>query len=685
MLSRMRPSCLTIFQHIYQVVQRTQQILGDCPESLEASMSKETLTRVDQMVGQVLNIREVLGRQQIKVVFIGRTSSGKSTLINALLGERVLPTGLGHTTSCFVQVEGTSSNSPSLLVPLGEGGALVETQVESLPSLVSALGSAKLDEHSLAVLRWPSARCPLLEDDVVLVDSPGIDVSSGFDSWIDENCADADIFVLVANAESTLMMREKSFFKEVAERISKPNMVIVENRWDCTEEEEVLEGVGLVQEQHLRRCASFLVDELGVAGRAEVPHRVFFTSGKEALKQRLAGDKGIKDVEERHQQQQQSRLAEFRRLERLLADCLSSTLVATKYCSHTRTGRTICANVIKEFYCLLQAGAALEAAWVKAKKKLEEKLALSEAEMSEVASELRGEVEQMLTLVRQRVMAVMKQEVLALPVLIRDFPGKYQDDEVVLGVYVREMEKFLEHGLSVSVRGRIGRQVDSTVVDGQEQMVRRIAIQLPEERKAEFLETIPAKNPFETNFHVESLAHKDFRFIPHFQFSWGMISWAGACMPLLSQLLPKWPFFPPSPSSPALAPSAPASLMRTSRLPLQHAAFFSKVAIVALASQNSVIGTLASSVILRRLSLRLFGLVCLAHGALYLYERGRWQWWGGQERQVQQEFLRHLQAKLHLLVPQVASTVCQQIQGELHTTLATVCALVEGSQHCLYR
>ena len=110
----------------------------------------------------------------------------------------------------------------------------------------------------------------------------------------------------------------------------------------------------MVQEQHLRRCSAFLVDELGVAGRSEVPHRVFFTSGKEALKERV---KGLKDVGERLQQ---GRLAEFRRLERLLADCLSSTLVATKYCSHTSMGRTICANVIKEFYNLLQAGAALE-------------------------------------------------------------------------------------------------------------------------------------------------------------------------------------------------------------------------------------------------------------------------------------------------------------------------------------
>ena len=91
-----------------QVVHKTQQHLEACSDSLLPSLSKDILTKVDKLVGQVLNIREVLGRQQVKVVFIGRTSSGKSTLINALLGEKVLPTGLGHTTSCFVQVKGTA-------------------------------------------------------------------------------------------------------------------------------------------------------------------------------------------------------------------------------------------------------------------------------------------------------------------------------------------------------------------------------------------------------------------------------------------------------------------------------------------------------------------------------------------------------------------------------------------------
>lgn len=35
--------------------------------------------------------------------------------------------------------------------------------------------------------------------------SPGTDVTTQLDSWIDKFCLDADVFVLVANSESTLM------------------------------------------------------------------------------------------------------------------------------------------------------------------------------------------------------------------------------------------------------------------------------------------------------------------------------------------------------------------------------------------------------------------------------------------------------------------------------------------------
>ena len=94
------------------------------------------------------------------------------------------------------------------------------------------------------------------------VDSPGIDMSPDMDEWIDKHCLDADVFVLVSNAESTLMtavghththahththtlrkrmifvfLQEKKFFHRVSERLSKPNIFILNNRWDCSASE----------------------------------------------------------------------------------------------------------------------------------------------------------------------------------------------------------------------------------------------------------------------------------------------------------------------------------------------------------------------------------------------------------------------------------------------------------------
>ena len=78
--------------------------------------------------------------------------------------------------------------------------------VKSVGQLAHALSAENLPESALVRVMWPKDKCPLLRDDVVFIDSPGIDVSQNLDEWIDKHCLDADVFVLVANAESTLMV-----------------------------------------------------------------------------------------------------------------------------------------------------------------------------------------------------------------------------------------------------------------------------------------------------------------------------------------------------------------------------------------------------------------------------------------------------------------------------------------------
>lgn len=135
-------------------------------------------------------------------MFDSRTSNGKSSVINAMLKDKILPSGIGHTTNCFLQVEGSDNGEAYLITE----DSNEKQNVKSVGQLAHALCKEKLNESQLVRIFWPRDKCLLLRDDVVLVDSPGIDVTPNLDEWIDKHCLDADVFVLVANAESTLMV-----------------------------------------------------------------------------------------------------------------------------------------------------------------------------------------------------------------------------------------------------------------------------------------------------------------------------------------------------------------------------------------------------------------------------------------------------------------------------------------------
>ena len=52
---------------------------------------------------------------KVFVYYMHRTSNGKSTTINAMLREKILPSGIGHTTNCFIQVEGSDGQDGYIL------------------------------------------------------------------------------------------------------------------------------------------------------------------------------------------------------------------------------------------------------------------------------------------------------------------------------------------------------------------------------------------------------------------------------------------------------------------------------------------------------------------------------------------------------------------------------------------
>jgi mitofusin len=302
-------------------------------EKLPEIVNKEKVKKTEEFVSKVHGIRDVLSRDHMKVAFFGRTSNGKSSVINAMLRDKILPSGIGHTTNCFLQVEGSPSDEPYLVLE----GATEHCPVESVGQLAHALCKEKLSESQMVRVYWPRNRCLLLRDDVVFVDSPGVDVTPNLDEWIDKHCLDADVFVLVANAESTLMVTEKNFFHKVSTRLSKPNIFILNNRWDASATEP--EFLDQVRRQHQERAVDFLVKELKVCTPKEADERIFFISAKEVLQARLAeqGQTASTPLTEGFQ----TRYFEFQDFERKFEECISKSAVKTKFDQHSQRGKYI--------------------------------------------------------------------------------------------------------------------------------------------------------------------------------------------------------------------------------------------------------------------------------------------------------------------------------------------------------
>ncbi len=79
------------------------------------------------------------------------------------------------------QVEGSNEQDGYLMTE--DSGE--RKSVHSIAQLGNALSAEKLEPSAKAKIAWPREKCKMLDEDVVLIDSPGIDVEANLDEWID--------------------------------------------------------------------------------------------------------------------------------------------------------------------------------------------------------------------------------------------------------------------------------------------------------------------------------------------------------------------------------------------------------------------------------------------------------------------------------------------------------------------
>lgn len=203
------------------------------------------------------------------LVAVGQFKRGKTSLINALIGEDLLPVSVIPLTSIVTLLE--YGDMPDVRVRYYDGR---EGQVskEDLDEFVTEKGNPDNEKGiNEVVVTWPSA---WLKSGVRLVDTPGI--GSVYHHNTDQALRflpRADAVLLVLSAEQPVSQAESDFLKQVAEYAGK--MFLIFNKAD------------LLDQADLKESEDFAMQTVTAVLGARVPF--FPVSAKLARQARLEG------------------------------------------------------------------------------------------------------------------------------------------------------------------------------------------------------------------------------------------------------------------------------------------------------------------------------------------------------------------------------------------------------------
>uniref|UniRef100_A0A1A7WX90 Mitofusin 2 n=1 Tax=Iconisemion striatum TaxID=60296 RepID=A0A1A7WX90_9TELE len=669
-----------IFEQLGAYIKESSAFLEDTyqNEELDPVTTEEQVQEVHSYLTKVLGIGEVLARRHMKVVFFGRTSNGKSSVINAMLCDKVLPSGIGHTTNCFLRVEGTDGGDAYLLTE----GSDEKKSIQTVNQLAHALHQDEdLDAGSMVCVMWPKAKCALLSDDLVLVDSPGIDVTTELDSWIDKFCLDADVFVLVANSESTLMQTEKSFFHKVNERLSSPNIFILNNRWDASASEP--EYMEEVRRQHMDRCTTFLVEELGVVDRGQATDRIFFVSAKEVLQARVQKSQGMPEAGGALADGFQARMFEFQNFERRFEECISQSAVKTKFEQHTVRAKQI-SEALRHIMDSIHLAAHEQRGYcLETKEDRLERLEFIEKQLDLLTLDCKMKIKKITEEVERQVSNTMAEEIRRLHVLVDDFHVDFHPSPVVLKVYKNEIHRHIEEGLGNNMSQKCSSSITSAMQATQTEMIDGLKPLLPSSAREQVDKLVP-RQCFSLSYDLAcdklcSDFQEDISF--HFSLGWTMLVNRFLGPKNTRQALKGYSDQVPRPL--AMTPVSTAAPPFIQSSISQEELMVSMVTgLASLTSRTSMGVLVVGGVIWKAVGWRLIALSFGLYGLLYVYERLTWTT-KAKERAFKRQFVEYASEKLKLIVSYTGSNCSHQVQQELAGVFTQLCQQVDVTRQNL--
>jgi small GTP-binding protein len=199
----------------------------------------QQLAEVAESVGMITLARDIratripkLEAERFHLVILGEFNHGKSTFVNAMLGQDVLPTGITPTTASINHVVYAPSPSARVVLTVGDSKYLEPSQLKEWVTVAGGHAS----EVAFVELGYPS---DLLKNNVVLVDTPGVndlneqraEVTYGY-------VPRADAVVFLLDAGQALKDSEREFLRSRVLEAARERLIFVLGKIDLLNADE---------------------------------------------------------------------------------------------------------------------------------------------------------------------------------------------------------------------------------------------------------------------------------------------------------------------------------------------------------------------------------------------------------------------------------------------------------------
>jgi len=192
-----------------------------------------------------------LDDERFSLVVLGEFNHGKSTFVNALIGQALLPTGITPTTAVLSHVSYGDVPAAHAVFETGERRPI---DIAKLGAWLTVEGEAASSGQRAALhhveIRVPAA---LLKDGVTIVDTPGVnDINQQRAEITYGYVPRADAAVFLLDATQILTASEREFLEERILRSSRDRLIFVVAKTDLLDEGELEETLRFARE-HLAR------------------------------------------------------------------------------------------------------------------------------------------------------------------------------------------------------------------------------------------------------------------------------------------------------------------------------------------------------------------------------------------------------------------------------------------------